>query len=134
AAAAPVRETRAALPRHREDQRLKGLGVVEQAFARGRERRVEATMHRETTSGARRMMSSEQLKAFDVSRESLVLRRSYGDTPFGRACLAARRLTEVGVRCVEVTLPGWDTHANNHVQQRQLVDVLDPAFSTLLRD
>jgi hypothetical protein len=132
--AGPVPDTQSDLPRQREDQRLGGLDVVEQAFARGRERRVEATMHRETTAGARRMMSSEQLKAFDVSRESLVLRRSYGDTPFGRACLAARRLTEVGVRCVEVTLTGWDTHANNHVQQRQLVDVLDPALATLLRD
>ena len=31
-------------------------------------------------------------------------RAEYGDTPFGRGCLAARRLIEVGVRCVEVTL------------------------------
>ena len=60
------------------------------------------------------MMSSEQLKAFDVSREPAAVRTEYGDTPFGRGCLAARRLIEVGVRCVEVTLGGWDTHANNH--------------------
>ena len=69
------------------------------------------------------MMTSEQLQAFDVSQEPAVLRTAYGDTPFGRGCLAARRLIEVGVRCVEVTLDGWDSHVNNHeIQQRQKSD------------
>ena len=90
------------------------LEVLERAFARGRRARVDATLHRETLARARVMMSSEQLKAFDVSQEPASVRAEYGDTPFGRGCLAARRLTEVGVRCVEVTLDGWDTHVNNH--------------------
>jgi uncharacterized protein (DUF1501 family) len=132
--AGPVPDTQSSLSQQRDERRLKDLDVVEAAFAQGRQHRVDATMHRETTAGARRMMSSEQLKAFDVLRESLSLRRAYGETPFGRACLAARRLIEVGVRCVEVTLTGWDTHANNHAQVRELVKVLDPAFATLLRD
>ena len=80
------------------------------------------------------MMSSEQLKAFDVSHEPASLRAEYGDTAFGRGCLAARRLTEVGVRCVEVTLDGWDTHVNNHSFQAAKVKILDPAFAALLRD
>ena len=101
---------------------------------RAGQRRAEATLHRDTVAGARKMMSSEQLKAFDVSKEPLALRRAYGETPFGRGCLAARRLIEVGVRCVEVTLAGWDTHANNHSQHRDQLAILDPAFSTLLRD
>jgi hypothetical protein len=120
--------------RQRDEQRLRDLDVVERAFARGRQRRVEATLHRATVAGARRMMSSEQLRAFDVLPEPLALRRSYGETPFGRACLAARRLIEVGVRCVEVTLSGWDTHANNHATVRELLTVRDPAFSSLVRD
>src|SRR5205085_1643575 len=41
---------------------------------------------------------------------------------------------EVGVRCVEVTLDGWDTHANNHVLHRERLAVLDPAFSALVGD
>ena len=83
---------------------------------------------------ARAMMGSDQLKAFDVSREPASVRAEYGDTPFGRGCLAARRLIEVGVRCVEVTLDGWDSHVNNHEIQGKLVKTLDPAFSALLRD
>jgi hypothetical protein len=43
-------------------------------------------------------------------------------------------LIEVGVRCVEVTLDGWDTHANNHSLQRKMVAQLDPAFAALVRD
>jgi uncharacterized protein (DUF1501 family) len=118
----------------RDMQRLADLDVVEQAFVRGRKTRVEATLHRETIQNARILMTSEQLKAFEVSREPEAVRKQYGDTPFGRGCLAARRLIEVGVRCVEVTLDGWDSHANNHEIQRKNVGVLDPAFAALVRD
>jgi hypothetical protein len=118
----------------RDQQRMRDLDVVESAFARGRNNRVEATLHRATVNSAHTMMTSEQLQAFEVEREPLALRKSYGDTPFGRGCLAARRLIEVGVRCVEVTLDGWDTHANNHALTRKRVEILDPAFAALLRD
>jgi hypothetical protein len=132
--AGPVPDTVSDLSRQRDEQRLRHLDVVEGAFARGRRGRAEGTLHRETVAGARKMMRSEQLTAFDVSQEPLALRRSYGETPFGRACLAARRLIEVGVRCVEVTLSGWDTHANNHALHKEQLAILDPAFAALVRD
>jgi len=118
----------------REQARFRDLDVLERTFARGRGRRVGASLHRETLSRARVMMSSEQLKAFDVSGEPASVLAEYGDTPFGRGCLAARRLIEVGVRCVEVTLSGWDAHVNNHEIHRARVKELDPAFAALLRD
>jgi Protein of unknown function (DUF1501) len=122
------------VPGPRDLARVRDLEVLERAFARGRHSRVDSTLHRETLARARVMMSSEQLKAFDVSQEPASVRAEYGDTPFGRGCLAARRLTEVGVRCVEVTLDGWDTHVNNHAFQSARVKILDPAFAALLRD
>ncbi len=112
----------------RDARRVGDLDVVERAFARGRLARVEATLHRDTVRRARAMMASEQLRAFDLADEPARLRGDYGATPFGRACLAARRLTEVGVRCVEVTLGGWDSHVNNHEVHRGLVAALDPAL------
>jgi hypothetical protein len=118
----------------RLERRLRDLEVVEQAFAAGREDRVRATRHWDTVRDARKMMSSEQLAAFDVSKEPAELRARYGDTPFGRGCLAARRLVEVGVRCVEVTLGGWDSHVNNHSVHRELAETLDPAFASLVAD
>ncbi|HLN33302.1 MAG TPA: DUF1501 domain-containing protein [Gemmataceae bacterium] len=129
-----VPDLTAQVPMLRDRRRLEDLDVVEQAFARGRRERVDATLHRATVAQARTMMTSEQLKAFDVMLEPARLRASYGDTAFGRGCLAARRLLQVGVRCVEVTLSGWDSHINNHAIVRNLLTTLDPAFSTLIRD
>ncbi|WP_165070814.1 DUF1501 domain-containing protein [Paludisphaera rhizosphaerae] len=118
----------------RDSQRALDLDVVNRAFARRRTARVEATLHQRSVAAARAMMSSEQLKAFDVSREPAEIRAEYGDSPFGRGCLAARRLVEVGVRCVEVTLNGWDSHVNNHEIHRRQAGILDPAFAALIRD
>ncbi|MEI6324659.1 MAG: DUF1501 domain-containing protein [Gemmataceae bacterium] len=132
--AGPVPDTKSYLPKDREKKRLEGLNFVEQTFAKGRSKRVEETLHRETIRGALKMMTSEQLKAFDVSLEPQSVRDLYGDTAFGRGCLAARRLVEAGVRCVEVNLGGWDTHANNHQFCAANLKILDPAFSGLLRD
>jgi hypothetical protein len=115
-------------------ERIEALDVVERAFARGRSAQVDATRHRATVEQARGMMASEQLAAFDIQQEPQAVRDAYGDSPFGRACLAARRLTEVGVRCIEVTLDGWDSHANNHEVHRELVATLDPAIAALLTD
>lgn len=115
-------------------RRLSNLEVVEQTFARGRRQQVNETLHRASIDRALTMMTSEQLKAFDVSEEPAELRAAYGNTPFGRGCLAARRLIEVGVRCVEVTLGGWDTHVNNHETHLELLRTLDPALASLLAD
>jgi hypothetical protein len=130
----PLPDVLARVSPDRDRRRVGDLDVVERAFARGRGGRIAATLHRETLQRARVMMTSEQLRAFDITQEPASLRDEYGDTPFGRACLAARRLTEVGVRCVEVTLDGWDSHINNHQIHRERVATLDPAFSALIRD
>jgi uncharacterized protein (DUF1501 family) len=132
--AGPVPNTKSFLPTKRDEQRLKDLDVVEGAFAKGRRKTTDGTLHRQTVADARKMMSSEQLKAFDVSQEPAAVRKMYGDTPFGRGCLAARRLVEVGVRCIEVTLAGWDTHVNNHSFCKSQNAILDPAFAALIRD
>jgi hypothetical protein len=118
----------------RDAARMRDLEVLERTFAKGRRGRAQATLHREALAQARVMMTSEQLKAFDVSQEPASLRAEYGDTAFGRGCLAARRLIEVGARCVEVNLDGWDSHVNNHQIQSARVKELDPAFAALLRD
>lgn len=118
----------------RFDQRLSDLEVVDRAFLRGRERQVDAAVERTTLTSASAMMASEQLSAFDVNEEPAELLARYGDTSFGRGCLAARRLVERGVRCVEVTLRGWDSHFDNHSTHEKLVKILDPAMASLIQD
>ena len=81
-----------------------------------------------------RMMKSPKIAAFDVSSEPEALKKSYGDSKFGRGCLVARRLVESGVKLVEVVLDGWDTHQDNFERTKKLMGTLDPAFATLLAD
>lgn len=130
----PIPDVRARVSDKRFASRMKKLDVIERAFAQQRFQQWKRTLHRQTVENAHIMMNSDQLKAFHVDDEPQALQEAYGDTPFGRGCLAARRLIEVGVRCVEVTLNGWDSHANNHETQKGLVETLDPAFATLIRD
>lgn len=132
--AQPVPDVRPAVAAPRFRRRLEDLAVVDRAFAAGRERLVTGATAGATLERALAMMDSEQLRAFDVSQEPAAVREEYGDTPFGRGCLAARRLIEAGVRAVEITLAGWDSHVNNHAIQRGLVDVLDPALAGLVAD
>lgn len=80
------------------------------------------------------MMKSEDLKAFDLTEESDEVRNAYGKQTFGQGCLLARRLVERGVRFVEVSLGGWDTHTANFVKVPELCDTLDRAVATLTAD
>ncbi len=80
------------------------------------------------------MMKSPAVSAFDVTKESEAARAAYGDTDFGRGCLVARRLVEVGVPFVEVTLDGWDTHEDNFDRTKKLMGTFDPAMSALLAE
>ncbi len=132
----PIQDVALQAPQERLDQRMKDLSVLEHAFGRGRPANLDAntTLHQIAMSRALKIMSSAQLSAFDVKQAPAAQRAAYGDTPFGRGCLAALRLIETGVRCVEVTLNGWDTHINNHAAQRKNVDMLDPAFAALILD
>jgi hypothetical protein len=129
----PVPDVVARVAGERFDRRIADLGVVEAEFARGRIQGLDSkTQHGAMTRAALKMMSSDQLRAFDVLQAPASVREAFGDTPFGRGCLAAARLIEVGVRCVEVTLGGWDSHLNNHEIQRARAGELDPAFAALL--
>lgn len=87
-----------------------------------------------TWSAAERFMASEALKAFDIDKETPETLARYGETPFGRGCLLARRLVESGVRFVQVNQGGFDTHSNNFPAMRRLGGIIDPALASLLED
>ncbi len=62
-------------------------------------------------------MQAETPKLVDLSRESKATLDLYGvgaepTDKSARACLLARRLSEAGVRFVQVTLDGWDHHGD----------------------
>jgi len=121
-------------PEDSQKRRLENLSVLEQTFQQGRRLQSKKTLHQDAINRALKMMSSEQLRAFKIDSEPEAIRQAYGDTSFGRGCLVARRLVEEGVRSVEVSLGGWDSHALNMKNQSANAKVLDPAFATLIKD
>lgn len=122
------------VPHDRQTRRLGALDALAASFARGREEAVRRTLHERTLGEALALMGSEQLSAFDVADEPDAVRARYGDSDFGRGCLVARRLLETGVRSVEVTLQGFDTHAANFSGQAGRAAILDPALTALVGD
>lgn len=82
-------------------------------------------------------------RAFDLESENVKLRDRYGRTRFGQCCLLARRLVEAGVPLIRINwsrVPNtpnnghWDTHTKNSESVRQLMPILDTAYSALLED
>src|SRR5262249_38021414 len=70
-------------------------------------------------------MQKRAMETFDISREPAHVRTMYGDTPFARSCLLARRLVEDGVRFVTVYYVSsnnqpWDTHSDHDESHRKL--------------
>jgi hypothetical protein len=95
---------------------------------------VKIEGRRQLYAKADRLMHASTVKAFDSSEEPEAVRVAYGDTPFGRGCLTAARLVASGVRFVEVTLDGWDTHQDVFGRTKKLMGTLDPAMSALHDD
>jgi uncharacterized protein (DUF1501 family) len=84
-------------------------------------------------------MQLEAVDAFDISREPAHVRAAYGDSPFARSCLLARRLVESGVRCVTVYYVNngnqpWDTHSNHDSGHRKLCADADRPAAALIAD
>lgn len=81
-----------------------------------------------------KIMKSDDLVAFDLNKEPEEMHTLYGSGTFSQGCLLARRLVEHGVRFVEVSLGGWDTHNDNFVRVPEQCATLDKALAALLGD
>jgi hypothetical protein len=88
----------------------------------------------------RQLSGNEFMRVFDLQQESADTREMYG-SEFGQRCLLARRMTENGVRFVEVAHnlnfvngTGWDTHQEGQQNQWTLIQELDQAMAALIDD
>jgi hypothetical protein len=97
-------------------------------------------VHNTVYENAVSLMNSQDAKAFDLEEEPDDVREAYGNSVFGQGCLLARRLIERGVPFIEVSLGtnsggvGWDTHADNFNQVKQLSTALDAGWATLMKE
>jgi uncharacterized protein (DUF1501 family) len=84
-------------------------------------------------------MQDKVPELLDISKEPEHVREAYGikDGPagaFARQCLMARRLSEAGVRFVEICQPGWDHHNNLHKGLIERSANVDQPTAALLKD
>jgi hypothetical protein len=126
----PAEDVRLAVPKDRYKKRWELLSALDEKYGPSHESRM-VEERRQAYERAYRILTSEKVKAFDLSKEEP---GRYGTTPFGKACLTARRLVEAGVRFVEVAMGDWDTHADNTARHRELMTTLDGPFAALVAD
>lgn len=113
---------------------------AERQELRERFNRRYASRHRKRASEAnsyvydvaRTLMKHEDL--FDETTLPEKDKQRYGDHDLGRHTLLARRLIEAGVRFVQVTSYGWDTHGDNFNAHASRVPKVDQSFSALIED
>jgi hypothetical protein len=116
--------------RHRRREGLRA--ALSEPFAAGRAGAEMVRGHDGAYRKVRGLMRSRHL--FDLEREPPKVRARYGETPFGRQCLLARRLLEAGVPVVKVARGFWDSHHDNFESHRELVPDFDHVFSAVLED
>jgi len=84
-------------------------------------------------------MQTEAPEIFDLSGETEATRRLYGidqepTSNFGTQCLLARRLSESGVRFVQVSHGYWDQHSDLKAEHTRLAGEVDKPIAGLLQD
>ena len=115
-------------------QRAYALDLIESNFI-NQKRGSLAKDHQSVLKQTFNLLTSEQMEAFKIAGEPEAVKERYGDNGFGKGCLMARRLVEVGVPFIEVNLGGWDNHQNIHPTLRDnKLPVLDQAMSALAED
>ncbi len=84
-------------------------------------------------------MQGKVPELLDISREPQSVLDAYGVKPglagaFARQCVMARRLSEAGVRFVEICQSGWDHHTNLHKGLIDRCASVDQPTAALLAD
>ena len=112
-------------------QREQFLDILNEAF-RKKVTSKQTDQWKQMQSAALDFMNSEKLAVFDLKKESERSRKRYGNNRIGQSLLLAKRLAQAEVPFIEVTVGGWDTHADNKDRVANIMRELDPALATLL--
>lgn len=96
--------------------------------------RLMDTMDQHQRSAMSMILSGRAKAAFNLDFEDPKLIGKYGDNPWGRYTLMARRAVEAGVRFVTVDMPHWDNHSDLEHAHAANFRAMDRAVGALLDD
>lgn len=117
----------------RGNKRLEVLARFNQRFTgKSKDERLQSTQT--SIDEAVDLMRSPALEAFEFSTVPAKTLARYGNNPFGRGALLAKRLVEKGVRFVQINRGGFDTHQRNFPAMRDHGETMDPALASLVAD
>lgn len=114
-------------------QRLKALEIIEKGFIKENRGSLPKD-HSKTLGKTVKIIGSPQMDAFKVDKEPERIRNKYGNNSFGRSCLMARRLVELGVPFIEVDFGGWDMHTDIFTTLEEKLPIMDKAMSALIEE
>ena len=115
-------------------RRMQWLNTLENNFIKSN-RGLLPKEHQRILRKTLDILTSKQMDAMKVANEPETVKERYGDNGFGKGCLMARRLVEVGVPFIEVGLGGWDNHQNIFPTLKDTkLPVLDRGMSALVED
>jgi hypothetical protein len=114
--------------------RLSMLNTIENQFISS-DRGSLSLEHKNIVEKTVKLLYSDDTKVFRIENETSQIKEKYGNHSFGKSCLMARRLVEIGVPFIEIDFGGWDNHSdifstlkNNKLPQ------LDQGMSALISD
>lgn len=116
------------------DKRMGLSNVFDADFRKKANTNSQVTGYDDLYSEAIGLLRSDDLKAFDLAKESKAAKDAYGGTRFGNAALLARRLVESGVRFVEISFGSWDHHYQLFDALPPKAQELDKVAGTLIKD
>ncbi|MBI1372513.1 MAG: DUF1501 domain-containing protein [Phycisphaera sp.] len=139
--AGPAALTRAAnIGADRQARRDALLAQVREGYMTHAQVDKQITAYDQMIAKASNLSGPRFMNVFNLDEEPRTLRDSYGGE-FGQRCLLARRLCQSGVRFIEVSHnlnfvngTGWDIHNSGILNQHVLIQEMDKALSTLVRD
>lgn len=128
------------VPKHSDALQRLQLDYVkemEQSVANGA--LAEAIRAKEATYELAYRMQNEALGRFQIDTETEETLKLYGidggpTDGFGRQCLLARRLSEAGVRFVQVSHAYWDQHSELKEKHTELAGQVDRPIAGLIED
>jgi hypothetical protein len=127
-------------PRLNTDQQRQQLNLIQRLNAEALQRDQSAAIEGliESYELAFRMQAAVP-EVMNTANETEATLQMYGinepvSRGFGQQCLLARRFAEAGVRFIEISNGGWDTHANMSNQFPRLCQQIDKPIAGLIAD
>jgi hypothetical protein len=116
------------------DKRMTLANAFDSGFRTKSTKNSKVNGYDDLYSDAIRLLRSQDLEAFDISKEPDDQKTAYGETRLGRGALLARRLVERGVRFVEISFGSWDHHNQIFDNVPDKAQELDKVVTALIKD